>query len=283
VLVTNVFTRDFSGEILFTLQVSASVILISVLILMMYGWDEVQLAKHASAISGVRPDMKILVFSGGINLEATWVCMLSAIFIRLRKVYLLVFICALFVTLSYQSRAGILVLCISLLMWLYFHKFFTIKKILISLSFFIFLIVFVTNNFDSIPILERFSNIGNEPGSIGRLTIWSYIAESFSNSPLFGYGAGNAIVAVKSLGFIGAEDNVHNLYFQILLDFGLLGFFIYIAMLINALRSDSDFEIKCFILLYCALSIIEFRGAEPIAFFFLSLINHYSYKEVDRN
>lgn len=275
-LISSSFTRFFPGDLLLTLRASAYVVLISVLTLLLLGWKEVQLAKAASALSGVRPDMKMLVFSGGINLEATWACMLTVIFIRSRKLYFILLITAIFITASYQSRAGLIVVFLSLLLWFYYHGFLNIKKIIILIFFMILIITFIIVNLENIPILERFVNIGNEPGSMGRLNIWSYIPEAFSNSPLFGYGAGNAINSIKDLGFTGAEDNVHNLYLQILLDFGVLGLVLYITMIFKLLRSDGLFEVKSFIVIYCILSFIEFRGGEAIIFFFFSLLNNSS-------
>jgi O-antigen ligase len=125
-------------------------------------------------------------------------------------------------------------------------------------------------------LIERFLQIGNESGSLGRLKMWQYIYDAFATSPFFGYGAGNAIVAIENVSnYDFWEDNVHNYYAQTLLDFGIVGFLIFLSVMcfvfIKELKRRFSNFLGGYILIFGIASLVQFRGAEAIFWFVFGL------------
>jgi len=122
-------------------------------------------------------------------------------------------------------------------------------------------------------IINRIINVGKDGGSQGRIRMWKYVIEAFANRP-FGYGAGNAIKGIRNVaGLWYDEDNVHNLFFQMLLDFGFIGGISYIYIVIefikNNIKKILDNPFIMFILTYIIIGCIQFKGAELITFFMI--------------
>ena len=174
-----------------------------------------------------------------------------------------------------MSRVGLIAVVFSVLIWIIINKYYKnvisiISSVVVVIpSFFLFKNHLSSNIF---YVFERFAQIGNEAGSNGRLYLWSFFGDVFYRSPLFGCGAGNAITSMRELGYDRGEDNVHNYFFQVLLDFGVLGFALLSVLFIRYLRNkDIPVELRYYVGLYLLLSFVQFRGAEPLLFFILAL------------
>ena len=120
-------------------------------------------------------------------------------------------------------------------------------------------------------VVKRFQSIGDEPGSLGRLTLWSGGLTVFVRHP-FGVGQGNAIPALeRELGVDVPEDNLHNLYLQHLVETGLLGLAAYLVFGIMAWRryvaGGYQDPLLAYVLCYMAVSTIQFSGGDPILWF----------------
>lgn len=107
----------------------------------------------------------------------------------------------------------------------------------------------------------------------GRAAIWENIPQMVKDNP-FGYGAGNAMRVMKSqYGFSSYEDVVHNVFFQWLLDEGLLGGMAYLGLFAafffhqwkKGVLFKSSFEGYFFT--YFVLSLVQFHGAEALMIF----------------
>ena len=107
--------------------------------------------------------------------------------------------------------------------------------------------------------------------------------EAFEKRP-FGYGAGNAIKGISGVsGLWYDEDNVHNLLFQMILDFGFVGGIIYIYIIIDFIKNNIKKILHnpfaMFIFTYIILGCIQFKGAELITFFLIGAFLTISNKE----
>lgn len=82
----------------------------------------------------------------------------------------------------------------------------------------------------------RIMTIGSQisAGDLGsRFNIWRGGLEAFSNDPLFGSGIGTFSIGVEK--FIGVAISPHNLFLSIMVDLGIVGLFIFLAIVLSAL------------------------------------------------
>ena len=93
-----------------------------------------------------------------------------------------------------------------------------------------------------------------------------------------GYGAGNAVKAIErfSGGIDFAEDNIHNLVLQFLLDGGALGAIVFVAISavfgIVQLRDHLAKDPRAaFLAFFIILGMIQFQGPEICMFLVLAL------------
>lgn len=119
-------------------------------------------------------------------------------------------------------------------------------------------------------------------GTPGRKGIWAGAIEAFGDAPLLGYGAGNAMDAVRSVtGYPYREDNVHNYPLQVLMDFGLVGFAVFAVVTLRFLwrgaRARFRSPFAAFILLYLIGGLIQFRGGELLVGFALAGLVAFGY------
>lgn len=119
-------------------------------------------------------------------------------------------------------------------------------------------------------------------GTPGRKGIWAGSLEAFGDAPLLGYGAGNAMDAVRAVtGYPYREDNVHNYPLQVLMDFGLVGFAVFAAVTLRFLwrgaRSRFRSPYAAFVLLYLIGGLIQFRGGELLVGFALAGLVAFGY------
>jgi O-antigen ligase len=88
-------------------------------------------------------------------------------------------------------------------------------------------------------LVERLSTIGTEleGGRIGgRGKLWKAGLEAFAYKPVTGYGSGHFKSAITPI-LGGASQVAHNSFVSVLVEQGLVGFLLYMAMLVLVLRS----------------------------------------------
>ena len=124
-------------------------------------------------------------------------------------------------------------------------------------------------------IAQRFESIGDDPGSTGRLTLWTGGVEVFQEHP-FGVGLGNAVPQLeRAIGASVTEDNLHNQYLQHLVETGVQGFVAYLLLVGFAVRRLIVSRLRDPMLLYVGiyflLAMLQFRGAEALLWFVYGL------------
>lgn len=214
------------------------------------------------------------LMGGGPNIEATYMAMFVPLFIKDKKLMPMLII-SLIISVAYASRTAILlnVLCI---LWIAFNymdsrkyfKLMTGTSALVLLAFYMYL----TGNLDF--VIKRFSNVGEEAGSLGRLNMWMYALDLFESNP-FGYGIGNSMESLmRFTNNSYMENNFHNIYIQMFIDLGLIGGAYYIIMVVSFLikefRNILRNPIHFILFMYIFSSLLQFRGAEAIIYFFLA-------------
>lgn len=211
-------------------------------------------------------------FGGGINIEATWIGLLGVFFLFSDKIYFYLLFSSI-LSLLYSSRSGLIV-NVLLFLVVFLKKEKRTNTRLKKIAFICLLLIallFVNLKTGMISyILARFSNVGNEKGSLGRLRMWEYILPAFKKNP-FGYGLGNAIKSLTIIsGIKYAESNLHNMFFQMLLDTGILGFIYYlyfnIKLIFVEIKNVFKNPIVLFLIIYIFMSCIEFRGGDFILY-----------------
>ena len=254
--------------------------LIQVAALLVLGLVYVKMLLNSGAIKNFlmnpwagHPDIETF-FGGGVNLEATWLAMFGVFFKKDARGFAYLS-GSMLISVVYASRAGVLLSVLSIIYVLAIrprNRGLAIKLLGVGAIILIALLLLsVTDN----PIVERFLSIGEDRGSQGRLNMWQFVLSAFEESPLLGCGAGNAIVHVEVIsGMTFSEGNLHNYYFQTLLDFGLVGFSLFMITVFVFLRGawigkfSNPFE--AFILCYLIVALIQFRGAEPLLAFMVA-------------
>lgn len=115
-------------------------------------------------------------------------------------------------------------------------------------------------------LTDRMTAVGDEPGSEGRLNMWQHIPTVLVQNPL-GYGLGNGIEAVRNCDPENiSEGNLHNIYFQVLLDFGVPGAILLLAAVFIFIKKElptlAAWPVAAFILCYLCLGMIQYRMLE---------------------
>ncbi|PEL82493.1 O-antigen ligase family protein [Bacillus wiedmannii] len=224
-------------------------------------------------------------YGGEANLEATWISLSIVFFINSRYFTLLLMV-SILISAIYASRVGII---ISLLLLLFKVKDFNKKKIIRMTLGIIIIAIGVLVILSLNPYLvERFFSIGNDPGSLGRLDLWSKIEEAFANRPLTGYGAGNAVNELRNLSGINfLEDNVHNYYIQLILDFGIIPFLIYIYISLKVIyygwKTKFSDPLVIYLTIFFMVAMIQFRGAETFFWFIFGIFEMSMAKKQEDN
>ncbi len=217
-------------------------------------------------------------FGGGVNLEITWLGLLGFSFYNDKKAYIYSTL-ILIISAIYASRIGI-ILVLFLFLFITFQNGFKlnkkqIKRITLALIFSIFVFYFVYNSGVLDYVLNRFSQTGLDPGSTGRLSMWKYVTKAFDKNPI-GYGLGNSINAIELIsGYKFKEGNVHNLFFQMLLDGGIIGLIYYVILLLflfkDGIKNFLHNPFLAFLIVYFILSVTQFRGGDVIMFYVLGV------------
>lgn len=210
-------------------------------------------------------------YGGGANLEATWIA-LSVCFFMNTKWFFSCLGFSMGISVLYASRVGIIInLCCLLLLIVNKLNKKKAVRLLFALMIVSALLFLFYSFYSDLYIFQRLGDIGNEAGSIGRLNMWKHVGSTFLANP-FGYGAGNSVFAVESYTHsVFAEDNIHNIYLQVLLDFGVIGAVLFIIIIIGIFKREWIQKFKnpfgAYLICYCIAGLIQFRGGEPITWF----------------
>lgn len=207
-------------------------------------------------------------FGGGVNLDATWPVVLGACFIMAnKKQFLTYFALITLYSLIVMSRTGLIgdALLLVLYMWYNLRK---SKFYLVSIPTLLLLLVVLSSTTFGRALIERFTSIGesDELGSMGRINMWQWVGIAFKEN-IMGYGTGNCMKALMSVaGYTMPDGNLHNLYFQYLIDNGILGFLLIIFILMSFIcivySKKSIFAAG--ILLYLLMGFLQFRGGDAL-------------------
>lgn len=213
------------------------------------------------------------VFSGGVNLESSWLGLFVCFFADKKYIKYAFLLLSTIISFLLSSRAGLIINVLTLLYFIINLS--KSNRRIVYLCLFVIVIITSIVFSDYIIInLKRFVNIGNESGSIGRIAMWKYIIPAL-NKNVFGYGVGNSIYAIEQISGIDfVENNIHNIYFQFLLDFGIIGIIFIVGVLIyfiNDLIKNKRNIFCAFIVIYYVVGMIEFRGGDALFFLVLGI------------
>ena len=217
------------------------------------------------------------IFGGGANLETTWIGLFGLFFKDEKKGYIYIFLCSI-ISAILASRVGIIIDIIAFC-FITFGKNsdskIKSKKIWYGMLILILSAIIILKTGIMNYLIVRLENIGRDTGSTARLLMWKYVFEAFLKNPL-GYGLGNSIKAINTVSttYIG-EGNIHNLYFQMLLDGGILGLIWYLAIIIKFVQKEFfniwKKPVVMYIITYFVLGLVQFRGGDALLFFFVGV------------
>ena len=232
------------------------------------------------------------VFSGGVNLEATWPAMLGVFCRNNRGGWTYLGLTYVFGALT-QSRAG-LMLAVGAIVYVLLVKdggrpgLRRVAVVAILAAAAALYIVAgpraasVHSATESVSVTEE-ETVSDAPQGIpGRRGIWMGSIEAFYDAPVLGYGAGNAMDAVRAVtGYPYHEDNVHNYPLQVLLDFGLVGLAVFavvvVRFLVLGVRARFRSPFAAFVALYLVGGMIQFKGGELLVGFALAGLVAFGY------
>lgn len=223
------------------------------------------------------------VVTGGVNLEATWIGIMTLSFFNSRHRWK-AFIVSMIFSLVYSSRVGIIA---NVMVWICFcfgtnikeNKRFNLRKKIFMLLFSGLAIMLIMNFFSDnevvTSVFTRFNSIGHDSGSLGRMAMWKYVPTLMSCYP-FGVGLGNSILALQKVSFLKfQENNLHNIYLQMLCDLGVIGgvyyIFIWGVFVLKNGKKIINSPIACMILTYGILGMLQFKGGETVFFCLLGM------------
>ena len=191
----------------------------------------------------------------------------------IKFVYLVIFMLTFIAT---GSRGPVLTYLIGLLLYYFLnYEFNKIKKFKVFICFFLMILVFYKIISSLLPeqSLNRFFNVTDD----SRLELWTSSLSVFKNRPLLGGGMG----AASKISFLEAGNASHNVYVDILSNFGIVGFFVFVYFfIVNCLRSTK--KNRCFIIsvfIVFMLPLFFINGFNTLTFYYpIIMLSIYSNK-----
>lgn len=259
------------------LQIAAVVIVLYTIANVALNYDGVRAAQALSVATGARPTVPYMLYSGGVNIDGSWIAIAGAFFIRNRIRFAVYTALSLFIQMSYMTRSGLVVAGFLILLHLILtprtwrRKVFGVLGAVLSLPL-AYMVVYALA--DSVRVFDRMTHIGEEPGSLERFGMWGYVPEAFGQSPFYGHGAGNdALAIVKASGFMITSDNVHNYVLGNLLAFGVLGPVVFLwAMWHLIKRNRLKSELVAYLLAFGLAALAEFRGGDAVFYCVVAIL-----------
>ncbi len=139
-----------------------------------------------------------------------------------------------FCTVISLKRTALIIFVTCFFIYLFIEKKTSFKKIIFiifSIVVFISLVNFIQNNLN-IDMMSKLMNIVEDGGS-GRSDIYITLIREFFNRPFSDIFCGGGIYAVIDI----VGGTAHNDFLEIIYDFGILGFFAYIAIYVNLINT----------------------------------------------
>lgn len=224
-------------------------------------------------------------YVGGANLEATWIALAAVFFIGSRWLFPYAAV-ALAVSLLYASRVGVIVIALVTITAIArtvgesaeIGGGRRLVRIMVSVGTLatVALVLTVFAQVDGVSyVFERFQGIGDEPGSVGRITLWKGGIAVLAEHP-YGVGLGNAVSQIRHItGVVVPEDNLHNLYLQHLVEGGLpsLATYLFFALMTWRRYRAGRYQdrLLAYVLCYLVVGMIQFSGADPMLWFVYGL------------
>lgn len=215
---------------------------------------------------------------GGRNLDATWLG-LGCLLIRNKKLRLGCLLYSAAYTTIGVSRAGILATGVCLVWILVYDEQYGFRKktalywcglaaaglaaaLALGLAQRMFARIFLGYGEGAVSFLA------------GRESMWQNVWPMFRDHPL-GVGVGNAMRVMRAdYGFTSYEDVVHNVFFQMLIDEGVLGALWYLFLVFLLFYGERDRRtgwfrqpLSAYLLGYVLLSMVQFHGGEALMIF----------------
>ena len=220
---------------------------------------------------------------GGVNIEASWIAMLTLAFGH-RKDRIVPLVVSCFFSLLYASRCGIIADFLVAVFFIYGSKpYEKLKKritrgVLCSCIGFCAIVVLFLVPISSdllLKVFSRITEIGHDPGSLGRFAMWKYIPALICMQP-FGVGLGNAMKGISKISpLVYEENNVHCVIIQMFCEIGIIGGILYISawwkFLIKNIKSLFKNPLIQILFIYLVLSLVQFGGGETIFFCMLGI------------
>lgn len=165
--------------------------------------------------------------------------------------YIAVIICILIICADYFSgtRAALMTGISTMLTMFVLYVFKSEKKIIGVLPILIAFTGFVVYQDAVFELLDSFLGGRAANEDTGRQISWALAISKIYESPIFGCG----LFSWSNLGGNFLLDYLHNIYLEIILDQGLLGFFIFLAMLFSGIRYIKK-EDKLFVFTFIIVS-----------------------------
>ena len=232
------------------------------------------------------PDVLSLA-GGGLNLEATWLA-LSSFFMIGTVLFVPVTLLAAATSALYASRVGVVIAVMAICAavahgWgtgrikapsnrpstktrIYVRRIVALVFVGTSIGVVAAVVRTARQYGDATYVAQRFSTIGEDPGSLGRLVLWRGGVRVFEENPL-GVGAGNAVPTLRRvLGVDVPEDNLHNMYLQHAVESGIPGLaalLLFAAMIARrVVRSRYRDQLLLFAAAYLVAGLIQFSGVD---------------------
>jgi len=251
--------------------------------------NNIKMLKKAIELSGIFVFF-YMILSGGIdfsrfslssnndpnNLAAF---MLAPIFVSLNNIFeekknslsIISFILSMVILLLTGSRGAFLSLILGFVTWLFLN----IKKIR-QIVFFIpvvILIVVILGSLESVQnIIYRVINIESYIYDItlygSRIHIWTIVLNDLiPNMSIWGYGVGNS--SFELIPYFGYAYGIHNTYLNSLIEFGVIGFIVFLAFIGNILKDSFKFSKNSLLigLLVSIFVVIFFLDSLPKKYF----------------
>jgi O-antigen ligase len=232
------------------------------------------------------PDVPTLA-GGGLNLEATWLA-LASVFLIGTAFFVPFVLTAAATSALYASRAGIVIAALAACAALAYawgsrraepvdaagrrlvrrrrSRIIAFVVAAIALGATAAAVRAVRQVGDPTYVAQRFATIGEEPGSMGRMTLWRGGLRVFAEFPL-GVGVGNAVPTLRRvLGVDVPEDNLHNIYLQHAVETGIPGLVALLVLAVTVARRPIAVRFRDHLLLFVAgyfvAGAIQFTGVD---------------------
>ena len=218
----------------------------------------------------------VTLINGGVNIEATWLAVLSVVFFDNRKRWI-PFGLSCGLSILYKSRAGMIIDAVVFCIFFFGRMPADTRKKIFRRRIWLTILIIIaaggiamTSTQYVLDTIERFTHIGNESGSLGRLAMWRYAIPTLVKYPL-GVGLGNSISALETISPLRyTENNMHCLYMQMFIDLGVIGGTVYLmiwgAFAKRELKNISKNPLCAVVFLYGISAFLEFGGGETMFF-----------------